>query len=176
MIMITIQTKDFNQISQESYDFLINSIQLHQLHCGCCSLGGCLTFHGSYTRKVKAQALDIQLKVARVKCSHCRATHALIPSWLVPYSQIPLSVQQQAVLAYENGSDRDAVCVNAGSTDENNIKYIIRQYRLHWKERLRSEKIRLTPLLQLVQCCFSLYSRQFMQIRRTCNSLFVIPT
>jgi len=60
--------------------------------------------------------------------------------------------------------------------DENNIKSVLRAFRRHWKERLRSEGISLTPVLALIAQCFSFYSAQFMQIHRTCNTLFVKTT
>jgi hypothetical protein len=58
--------------------------------------------------------------------------------------------------------------------DDCNARYIFRQYRKHWEQRLLS--IGLTPGDDLVAPCFSFYSRQFMQIHRTRNILFSPPT
>lgn len=53
--------------------------------------------------------------------------------------------------------------------DENNIKYIIRQFRKHWKQRLLSAALNIMD--DLTASCLAVYSRQFMQIRRTRNKL-----
>ncbi|AVD37749.1 hypothetical protein C4E25_01930 [Clostridioides difficile] len=60
--------------------------------------------------------------------------------------------------------------------DENNLKAVIRTYRLHWKERLRSAGLSFAEWGSLVIGCFSHFSRQFMQIKTTINKLFLLPT
>lgn len=49
--MITISVKDYNQISQDYYDSIINSLQFHRLTCSC-GHSACLTIHGYYRRGV----------------------------------------------------------------------------------------------------------------------------
>ncbi len=170
-IMITILVKDCNYISKELYESVINSLQLHQLECSCGHCG-CLTIHGYYYRSVKNPEGTIRLRIQRVICSECGVTHSLHLSLVVPYSRIPAADQQQIVLFYDQGKDpRDAV-PESPDIDENNIKSVLRAYRRHWRERLRSEGIRLAPVGELIQQCFSFYSMQFMQIRRTFNKLF----
>ena len=95
---------------------------------------------------------------------------------MVPYDRISLLDQYLVVRAYEDGSDRKAACERNQSIDENNVKSIIRRYRLFWMQRLLAEAIRLTALPALVRSCFSFYSMQFMQIRRTTAMLFVDTT
>lgn len=92
--MITIFVRDCNQISQSFYDSVIYDLQLHQLTCSC-SHSACLSVHGYYKRTVKLSSGAIRLRVCRVKCSECGATHALLLSSMVPYSQTFLSLQQQ---------------------------------------------------------------------------------
>lgn len=58
--------------------------------------------------------------------------------------------------------------------DENNVKYIFRQFRKHWKQRILSLGLSLSCALSIP--CLSVYSRQFMQIHRTRNILFIPPT
>jgi hypothetical protein len=60
--------------------------------------------------------------------------------------------------------------------DESNLRHIIRSYRLHWKDRLLSERINLSPFSYLIRKCFSCFSRLFMQIKNTRNKLFSVPT
>lgn len=169
--MITIFVRDCNQISQSFYDSVILSLPFHQLTCSC-SHSACLSIHGYYRRTVKLPSGAIRLRVCRVKCSECGATHALLLSSMVPYSQILLSDQQRVCEDYENGRCTTTVCDDNPSIDENNIKSILRNYRRCWREKLRSLRIRLLPLHTLVLSAFSNYSAQFMQIHRRANKLF----
>ena len=173
--MITIFVPDCNQISQSFYDSVINNLQFHQLTCSC-SHSACLSVHGYYRRTVKLPSGALRLRVCRVKCSECGTTHALLLSSMVPYSQIPLSYQQKVCKDYEEGRSVSMVCESNPSIDENNVKSILRNYRLCWREKLRSLRISLFPLGDLVRSCFSDYSSQFMQIHQRANRLFSYTT
>ena len=101
--MITVITEECNEISQKLYDTAMDSIQTCQLECSCGHCG-CLVGHGGYTRYVKTSMGKIPLAIRRVQCSLCNATHALLLSGIVPYSQVPLS--DHAAIA---SSDRKSV-------------------------------------------------------------------
>ena len=173
--MITIFVRDCNQISQSFYDSVIFDLQLHQLTCSC-SHSACLSIHGYYMRTVKLSSGAIRFRVCRVKCSECGATHALLLSSMVPYSQIPISDQQRICRDYEEGRNVSMVCESNPSVDENNVKSILRNYRRRWREKLRSLRIRLFPLDDLILSCFLHYSSQFMQIHQRVNKLFSYTT
>lgn len=173
--MITINCTFCNPISQDSYDKSVNSIQFHQLTCSC-GHAACMTRHGYYRRSIKSPTGKIRLRICRVICTECGATHALLPSSIVPYSQTAMADQHHIICDYENGSCPNNVCTPENDIDENNVKAVILRYRRHWREKLRAESISLKPLSGLIQSCFSLYSSQFMQIRRTFNSLFADTT
>lgn len=173
--MITIETENCNYISQDFYNNTINSINLNQISCTC-GLSGALIFYGTYKRKVQLPDEVIVLTVARVRCSACGHTHALLLSSMVPYSQIPTAVQIDTIAALEEGIPLDSVLAGQCCVDESNLRYIIRSYRLHWKERLLSERINLSPFSHLIRKCFSCFSRSFMQIKNTRNKLFSAPT
>ena len=173
--MITIETENYNYISQDFYDNIINSIDLNHVSCTC-GRSGSLIFYGTYKRKVQLQDEIIFLTVARVLCSACGHTHALLLSSMVPYSQIPVAVQVCAIAASEDGLSLDSVLSDQCHVDESNLRYIIRSYRRHWKERLLSERIILSPFSLLIRRCFSYFSRSFMQIKNTRHKLFSAPT
>lgn len=172
--MITIFVKDCNQISQSFYNSVVFDLPFHQLTCSC-SHSTCLSVHGYYWRSVKLPSGTLRLRVCRVKCSECGTTHALLLS-MVPFSQIPLSEQQRICNDYEEGCCVSMVCETNPSIDENNVKSILRNYRLCWREKLRSLRICLFPLDTLILSCFSDYSSQFMQIHRRVNMLFPYTT
>lgn len=173
--MITIFTQDCNQISQSFYNSVINKLQLHQLPCSC-GHRACLSIHGYYNRNIKLPSGTIRLRICRVRCSECRHTHAILLASIVPYSQIPLSDQQKICLYLDEHKNVWAVCDENPSVDENNVKSVIRSYRRHWQEKLRSFRIPLNCLTDLIHLCFENYSAQFMQIHRGRNRLFSYTT
>ena len=157
--MITVLCKKLNPISQKSYDRLVNSIHLFNVQCTC-GAKGCLIRFGHYRRHVKLFSSLISLVIQRVWCKQCRTSHAILPSGLVPYSQISLEDQQQILICVEKGEAPEPVMDNNFLIDENNVKYIIRQFRRHWKQRILS----IGKTLQdcLTEPCLLTYSRQFI--------------
>lgn len=173
--MITIFDGFCNPISQDSYDKTIINLQFQQLTCSC-GHSGCLTIHGYYDRSVKSAVDSVRLHICRVKCSHCSATHALLPASLVPYSQVSLPDQLDIISSYENDHDFSEIMDKTPSIDENCIHAIIRRYVRHWLQRLLSVRLSISTSLPFLQLCFLHFSRQFMQIRGTPTILFLIPT
>lgn len=173
--MITIKTENYNLISQDFYNKTIDSLDLNLIMCTC-GHSGCLIRYGSYKRNVQLKDELITLTIVRVYCTACGHTHALLLSSLVPYSQIPLNVQISAIHAYESGHALSHILATQCFIDENNLKAVIRAYRLHWKERLCSAGLAVSEGNSLINGCFSHFSRQFMQIKTTINKLFLLPT
>ena len=171
--MLTVLVQDFNTFTQEFYNSVMESLQIHQLECSC-GHSGCLSFHGFYSRSIITPDGKVSLIIWRVKCSECGHTHALLLSSMVPYSQIPSNAQQDITIAYETGTSRSDLC--SLGVDENNVKSVIRRYVKFWRERLCSAGIILASLPDLIRSCFRDYSRQFMQIRSTYNRLFLPST
>lgn len=99
-VMITIEVDFDNPVSQDFYNKIIFSLNLSQIPCTC-GLAGSLIWYGGYHRKVRMADHIILLRVARVFCTACGHTHALLLSSLVPYSQIPLPVQASVADCYE---------------------------------------------------------------------------
>lgn len=173
--MITIGHELDNPFSQDFYDKLIRSLQIHQLTCSC-GHSSCLVRHGSYLRTVKAGDCCFRLRVCRVRCRECGATHALLPSCIIPYSQVSLPDTVTVLNCQEQHTGFSIFMENHLSVDENDIKAILRRYRRHWQQRLLAQDICLFPLSRLVCRCFQHFSRQFLQIKATRNLLFCAPT
>ena len=123
--MITVIFEECNGLSQKEYDHMLDGLQLFQVRCTC-GKKGCLIRYGRYKRSVKLNSVLIQLSIQRVRCTECLVSHALFPSLLVPYSQIPLHDQQQILDRAEKGQDPEPVMESNLLIDENNIKYIIK--------------------------------------------------
>lgn len=174
-LMITIKTENYNHISQDFYNKTIDSLDLHLIPCTCGHSGGLIRY-GSYKRNIQLKDDVVTLTIVRVYCKHCGHTHALLLSSFVPYSQIPLTVHVSAILAYEQKNSLNPILADQCCVDENNLKSLVRSYRRHWRERLLSSGLLLSDWGSLVSGCFSFFSRQFMQIKTTCNKLFLLPT
>lgn len=153
----------------------MEDLQLHQLECSC-GHSGCLSFHGFYSRSIIMPEGKVNLIVWRVKCSECGHTHALLLSSMVPYSQIPAKTQLEIVTTYEEGSGLNKLCSSGCGIDENNIKSVIRRYVKFWRARLIAAGVSLSSLPALITSCFSHYSKQFMQVRKTHNKLVLSST
>lgn len=138
--MITVIVPDCNNFSQDFYNSVVDSLQVHQLTCSC-GHSACLHIHAYYKRDVHSSSGCHTLRIQRLKCSECGRTHAILPSSIVPYQQVSLEDQRITVQAFEGQGDTRQACTPSGSIDENNVKSILRRYRKHWREKLRSEGI-----------------------------------
>ena len=176
--MITLLLPDFNPMPEkicEIYNSVIANLQLHQLTCPCgCS--GCLRVHAYYYRTLKIPAGPVRMRIMRVFCTKCEKTHALLPAFIVPYSHIPAPYQAQIAQQADGSHDFSAVMEQCPCINESNIRSVIRNYLLHWKERLLSYAVPFTPFDTLVSRCFFHHHSQFMQIKKRPNTLFVATT
>ena len=168
--MITISCTGYDSFSQRYYDDLIARLDLNTLSCSC-GCTGKLIYYGVYIRSVKSEHKHIRLRVRRVYCTHCSRTHAIMPSVIVPYSQFLINDHVSVISSYENRSPSlIEIMDNNNCLDENNAAYIIKSYRKHWKRFIDDAKINLFSN-DLVDICFSFFSRQFMQIKTIPNLL-----
>lgn len=69
---------------EENYNF--GYIECSNPDCGCSNLN----FYGSYERNVLGNG-ELRIRIKRVQCTKCKATHALIPSFIIPYYQTEAS-------------------------------------------------------------------------------------
>ena len=173
--MITIFEEESNPLTPNFYNNLINSLQFHRLACTC-GHSGCLSVHGYYTRSLKTPAGKLPFRICRVICSCCHHTHALLPSSMVPYSQISMEEHVEVISCHETKEGWETLMHRNPSIDEGNCRYIVRSFLKHWKQRLLSGKITLSDSTLLIRDCFTAFSRQFMQIRCTPNILFMNTT
>ena len=175
-IMITINSNKIKTLNQDNYNKLINSININQITCSC-GHSACLTKHAYYTRSLKISGgLKLSLSILRVKCSLCGKTHAILPSVVVPYSQVSLPDHISVIINYLNNKSQVPVMNNNPLIDESSIFYILRIFKKYWKQRLHTFKIDI--FMQsgyLIKQCFKYFSRQFMQIKCTTN-IFYAPT
>ena len=76
-------------LTQEHIQELMPSCE--DIHCNCpnCKAKSNFSFHGSYVRNIsfirENKIYDFKVTVTRVICNSCGSTHALLPSFIVPY-------------------------------------------------------------------------------------------
>lgn len=167
--MITNKHEIVKQLNQDYYDEFIDNLNLNSLTCpndGC----GHHDFvrHGYYERTIKFKDYSVRLRILRVKCKACGSTHAILLDCMVPYSQLSLDIQK-IIIACDHIKDFEDCMDSNTKLDESTFYYVRNQYRKHWKQRLLSMAISLTD--NLVEKCFSYFSRQFMQIHCMRNIL-----
>lgn len=175
ILMITVITPLCNNLSQVSYDNVIASLPLYRIQCSC-GRSACLIRHGSYTRFLKTLLGKIPLVVQRVLCTLCKTTHSLLPSAIVPYSQVSLADHAAIASSYENGTGGFEAMDANPELSPSQVFYILSLYVRLWRQRLLAERIPLSTSASLSLSCIRLFGRQFMQIKRTRNLLFVPPT
>ena len=169
--MITLFVEENNPITPTFYNSFIAVLQFHQLRCPCGHAGG-LSVHGYYHRFVKTPGGKLSFRICRVICESCGTTHALLLSSMIPYSQLSLKDYVEIIEAYEADTPTAAVLKSNHSVDESTVRYVVHNYRRHWKQRLIAYSISVSSIPVLIKQCFRAYSRQFMQIKRTPNYLF----
>lgn len=170
--MITIFLEKIKAYSQKNYNIFFSNLEIHKLTCPCGQIG-LLIKHGKYNRSIKTPEGLVPLEIQRLKCKVCLKTHAIMPEFIVPYSRILLEDHISIIENYENNLSNKSIMLSNPFIDENNIVYVIKQYLKHWKEKLIAFDIKINQ--HISQSCFSFFKRQFMQIKRCLNILF-LPT
>ena len=171
--MITVLVPEFNMVSQDFYDKVINTLPVKDLTCSCGCTGGLIRY-GHYHRSVKTSLCDsdrTSLNVQRLLCTECLHTHAVLLYLIVPYSQITLKDMVDIIQCAENAASFQYILERTPSIDDDNARYIIRQYFHHWQMRL-SITVWAVSIHHLVRCCFQSFSQQFMQNHAMQNILF----
>ena len=143
---------------------MINSLDFTLLTCPSCRHTG-MVVHAYYMRDVRTDESIFRLKVVRVRCSSCGRTHAVLPDLLIPYSSIPLDVTILIIEA-DNADEINEILDDFPSLDLADAYRIRKNYRRHWKERLKSFGLIIDDWIS--RRCLHLFQMQFMQIRPLC--------
>jgi len=175
-IMITLFLNNCKTLSQESYNDLIERLDIYRIQCSC-HCRGSLIRHGFYSRTLKCVTGTLKLRILRVKCTRCGRTHALLPAELVPYSQVSLYCQINMLRFKINSPEMESMRNANPDLDEGCISRVRRKFRKYWAERLHAEQLEIHMNIgDLVRGCFIAYHKQFLQIRAGVNLLFSVPT
>lgn len=164
---------------QRLYDNSLKNLNYHSLKCPCCHSKGVMNIHSYYQRSLKVGSNKdlIRITIQRVICKSCGTTHALLPSCIVPYTRFSVHVQTLIISSSLIVSNKlthqfNELC-NYFQIFENNIRFIIKKFINHWKERLNSISVKVNDV-KLLELCHSHFKFQFMQIRTTPTIAYII--
>ena len=180
-IMIELFSEFGKCFSQDFYDEVVNDALIPLLKCPSCRHTGCLIKFGKYKRSIKSEGVIVRLSIQRVICKECSDsnhlhTHALIPADIVPYSQVPMKDQLDIIIANGSKKETEEILDRNPLLDMNYVYRLLILYRSVWEARIISENILLREATTTCRSCFSLYSMQFMQIKKIPICLFLPST
>ena len=185
--MITLFTDSHNTLNQKSYITLIDKTDIHSLTCPSCHQAGHVVKHAYYYRPLKTPVDgDVSLCILRVKCQFCGKTHAVVPSTIVPYSQVSLDDHLDVISCVDHDDKTCSISVNNDKLKHFlssgyfhlsiiTIRNILNRFIHYWWSRLVSALIPLS-CDQIVQGCFKHYSRQFMQCSSCIQNILYVPS
>jgi predicted RNA-binding Zn-ribbon protein involved in translation (DUF1610 family) len=84
--------------------------------CKSCGYEGMLHRHGYYSRNVITKHYIKRINILRVKCPSCGKTHAILPSFLIPYYQYSLECIFECIymsFAFKNSYSQIVDCFRA---------------------------------------------------------------
>jgi hypothetical protein len=128
---------------------------------------------------IKTPLGKISIIILRIKCKSCDCTHAILPSNIIPYSQITLDDHLNIIINLETNKNQAGIMENNPEIDESNIKFVIRKYINFWKEKLRSYSINITKILNVdvfIKNIYQIFKSAFMQNKKTYFYLNITTT
>lgn len=152
--MISLNYGNFNT-DIEAYNKLVANLEVGTISCPYCHHAS-MVRHGYYTRYINISGKHEEITILRIRCKTCGRTHAVIPSFVVPYLHHSIE-QLQTMLV-------------AGKVDENStsIEYetkLIRKIKKRWMPMIISLGFQIKhKLLELVFLASHKFRLCFMQI------------
>jgi hypothetical protein len=93
--------------------------------------------HDDYSRTVHTVSESVRILIFRFFCPICKKAFSIIPTFLEPYQQVSLDLQDELLQAYEEGASAEVVAQRTdtlpmGSREEKTI----RRWSQGWRTRL----------------------------------------
>lgn len=170
--MIIVLTNMIAEITQLDYNQIIYALNLLALPCPHCKCIGMCIF-AYYFRKVKNCSSDekTKLRILRVRClnEECKKTHAILPSTIVPYSQITMADTIDIIQCESKDKELEILGRNI-LLDPKDIYRTKRRFTEYWKSKIADIKAAMGDS-SFFTACIDKFKRHFMQIPFTlCSS------
>lgn len=154
--MITHKSLNFNININEYLNYIAN-LEVDTLKCSNC-LNSNLERHGYYSRYIIVNGDKIRIRILRIRCKCCGKTHAVLPSFVVPYLHIPMKELQAILVSIDKNENQNL--------EPHFIKTCKRIYRF-WIQKLLSIGCWFKDELKsLIVKSSSKFRLCFMQIHR----------
>lgn len=148
------KNEEFNFLDINRYNDSVNNMNSYSIQCNCGCKGSCIKY-GKYKRIIDKYEIFIQ----RVLCKVCRITHAILPTFIVPYERMPLDYILDVVLNYEYINTAD---------------YELKRYkRIYTEWEMRLKIIGMTicdDINKVITFCAYYFNMCFMQSKIRKNS------
>ena len=100
----------------------------------------------------------------RIRCKECGKTHAVLPSFVVPYLHYPIEELSTMIIKLDNNEKLDLY--------DHEIRQVKKIYKL-WMKKIRSLEVRISDKLsELIKVFSSTFKRCYMQIHQ--GSFFLV--
>lgn len=159
--MILVICEEVKHLNQKTYDHIVENLDRQTIKCKECSNTG-MHVHGYYKRNLKTTNGVIRLLIVRYQCDECKKTHAVLPSFIIPWSSISLEDTVQIVTA-ESAELLRKVLDHKWWISDDDVHNIRIRFNRHWKQRMIAFSIPWDS--HLSENCMKQCGRQFMQIR-----------
>jgi len=164
--MLIVLTDMIANITKADYRKLISSLDFSSLICPCCHCTGMYEF-AHYPRLIKNPKYHgkVLLTITRVRClnEQCRATHAILPSSMIPNSQIPMADMIRIIEAQSSEDVKKISDENIHISPEN-IRLAKIRFKKFWKSRIENMRNTVGSEAFLSEC-ISIFQMCFMQTR-----------
>lgn len=171
--MILIIVKKLKSFSQNDYDSLIDHIKQNasDFFDTVLSPHSNAIFYGTYIRSIVSDHDNsrITIRVQRILDKTTNKVHSLIPSFLVPYSTVPLPYQINIISAEDDDIPDLSALYNLDLNDLLHIRSIFSSF---WKNLFDWFSL---PLNSFSITAFHLTHKQFMQSRGSVLAVYT-PT
>ena len=168
--------KEIKTLTNEKYQEFVSGLEIHRIFCSC-GHAGCLVRHGYYRRKLKTADGTVTLRILRVRCKECGRTHAILPECVVPYSRIPVDIQQKMITHRLGDPELEDLMTCNPDITESDVLRTRRSFKRYWRQRLLSIGIDIAAqITQIIGKCYQEFRRQFMQIKRGIYQKFLPST
>lgn len=167
--MILYKSDFINNFNQKIYNLGMFASNFCNSPCPKCQDTGTLSFHGTYPRSLYTDNGKVTIRIQRCRCSACGSTHAVLPSFIIPYSRVSLPDAREIVTGDSSLCDEIMIRLSIARTTILETK---RKFDIYWKHLVDNPCS--FSFSDLTSSCISSFGLQFLQIRFLFLSL--IPT
>ena len=148
------KNEGFDFLDINKYNESVENMNSYSFQCNCGCRGSCIKY-GKYRRFIDKYEIFIQ----RVICKVCKITHAILPTFIVPYERMPLDYILDIATKYDYINSAD---------------YELKRYKriyAEWEVRLKIIGIKISDdINKVITFCAYNFNMCFMQSKIRKNS------